>query len=79
MTLHHLLPPRRGPEPPPAPKAEPVKEISLPKPEVKQELPTQPVSSEKTEQEKFKEDEKIAQDVLKKLQDKKINKPRWAL
>jgi len=28
---------------------------------------------------KFKEEERVAQDVLKKLQDKKINKPRWAL
>ena len=41
------------------------------------EIHTQPL--EKTPEEKFKEEEKVAQDILKKLQDKKINKPRWAL
>ncbi len=39
----------------------------------------QPVIPRLDPNQKFKEEERIAQEVLKKLQDKKINKPRWAL
>ena len=39
----------------------------------------QPVIPQLDPNKKFKEEERIAQEVLKKLQDKKINKPRWAL
>lgn len=52
----------------------------------KEETPAQPTpepqQAAKSQEEKFKEEEKIAQDVLKKLQDKKLKeaqKPRWAL
>ena len=51
-------------EPPPAIKPQ----------EIKQEPPSQP-----SPQDTFKEEERMAQDILRKLQDKKINKPRWAL
>ena len=44
------------------------------------EIPTHPAApQQKTEEEKFREEERVAQEVLKRLQDKKINKPRWAL
>ncbi|MFA4887408.1 MAG: hypothetical protein WC595_04295 [Candidatus Nanoarchaeia archaeon] len=49
---------------------EPIKPV-----EIKQELPP----SQPSPQDRFKEEERMAQEILKKLQDKKINKPRWAL
>ena len=41
--------------------------------------PIQPAIPQPNPEAKFREEERIAQEVLKKLQDKQINKPRWAL
>ena len=52
-------------------------EVKKEQSESRNEVHTPP--KEISPEEKFKQEEKIAQEVLKKLQDKQINKPRWAL